>query len=235
MNWTKGYSTRRFALAVIVGMVIWYLIFGVAGVVLGFILDVIIYLQIRKKNKEGSFHHNSQADIDRKNMAILKKISIMLLVLFVIIGVLYAYGSSLNAGKIGSAQSPSAENVQAQPIQSPDKITNATIDELFYKFVSKLSDLTDLQKKEEWKSYDGKYINGSVIVSDIKNEPLVGYVVSAENPENHFESEATIYFKNSEKSKLMQLQKGDTISFYGRLNDYNSILGITVKDAEMMQ
>lgn len=167
----------------------------------------------------------------------MKKSVLLVLSLVLVVVVSGCVSQEASAPSTGVPKNPvnanGSEGIQSKV--SSDITANATLDNLFYQFVSELSDLTDLQKEAKWKEYEGKYIKDSALVKDVKYEPLTGYVVSIGNIENQFSRGATIYFKDSEKDKLLHIQKDDVITFYGKLSDYSKILGIVIKDAEVRQ
>jgi len=77
------------------------------------------------------------------------------------------------------------------------------------KFVSVGSDLTDLQKDTYWENdYKNKWIKDSIKVEFVGN--------------NYFSSpKFLIYVASSDRGKLVNINKGDTISFEGRLSAYS--------------
>jgi len=105
---------------------------------------------------------------------------------------------------------------------------------LIYLFVSDDSSYTELQKEEEFKQYKNKWIKTSGLVKEI-DDMIIGreIVVRIEHPDNYLLSGATLYFKPTEKDKLLEINKYDEISFEGRIKDYNSFLGIMIDDVEL--
>lgn len=102
-------------------------------------------------------------------------------------------------------------------------------------FVSTNSLYTDLQKEEEFKQYDGKWIKTSGIVNEIDEIILSdNLVVSLMNPDNQFLNGATVYFDESERDVLLTISKYGEINFEGRIEDYGSFLGIIIKDAKLI-
>ena len=95
---------------------------------------------------------------------------------------------------------------------------------------------TDLQKKEEFKQYENKWIKSSGSVMEIDTVILSdSIVVAILNPENPYFRGATIYFKPSEKDKLLEIGKYDEISFEGKIEGYGGITGIIIKEAEVTE
>ena len=123
------------------------------------------------------------------------------------------------------------QNTNTETIIQKEYIS-ISLDDLIFDFVSQYSELTDLQKEENFKDYDNKYIQDSALVKDIDTVFLSdSIVVRTINPENEYLTGATIYFESSEKEKLLSLNKYDEIIFEGIIQDYNGFLGIVIKDA----
>ncbi len=107
--------------------------------------------------------------------------------------------------------------------------------DLYFDFVSSYSELTDFQKEEQFKEYEGKYINGSGIVKDVDTVFLSDDIlVKIMNPENEFLTAGRVYFKSSEKEGLLNIGVYDDINFEGRIDGYSAFSGITIKDAELI-
>ncbi len=142
-------------------------------------------------------------------------------------------------GMIGFMFNTESDNHSTKTSKSSG-ITNlrSYIDEdlytLIYLFVSDYSSYTELQKEEEFKQYKNKWIKTSGIVKEI-DDMIIGQeiVVRIEHPDNYLLSGATLYFKPSEKDRLLEINKYDEINFEGRLKNYNSFLGIMIDDVEL--
>lgn len=131
------------------------------------------------------------------------------------------------------------QNYSSTPSETTSKtktIQKAYVDEdltdLIFKYVSMNSIMTDIQKKESFKQIKGKYIQSEGIVIEV-NEAFGTPVVAIMNPENEFLRGATIYFKKSEKDKLLNIGKYDSIDFEGKIEDYGSFMGIIIHEAEV--
>lgn len=125
---------------------------------------------------------------------------------------------------------------QSESINKAKTVQKAYVDEdlmdLILKYVSMNSMMTDIQKKESFKQIKGKYIKSDGIVIEV-NEAFGTPVVAIMNPENEFLRGATIYFKKSEKDKLLNIGKYDSINFEGKIEDYGSFMGIIIQEAEL--
>jgi hypothetical protein len=118
--------------------------------------------------------------------------------------------------------------VNNNPMDNSKSIQQEGIDlyELEYLFCRYDSPYTDLQKEEEFKKYKDKWIETSVIVDEVHEGWLGGLYVTALAPD------VTIHFKESEKDKLLKIDKYDEINFSGRIDRY-SLFGISIEDAEL--
>lgn len=111
-----------------------------------------------------------------------------------------------------------------------DTASSQKFDEIIYKFVGEYTSLTELQKKEAWKQFQGTSIEGSGVIKEIS-----GNLVRLEHPKNRYENGASISFKDSERDLLSKLKTGDSIRFSGRLDDYSNSEGLIVGDAVLSQ
>lgn len=146
-------------------------------------------------------------------------ISIFLAIL--VVGVIWAMFS----GESASDTINSNENSK--------QYTDEDLYTLIYLFVDDDSSYTDLQKKDEFKNYKGKWIRSSGIVKDIDEGLMGGITTSIEHSDNYLLNGATLYFDTSEKEKLLQIGKGGEINFEGRIEGYSSFIGIMIKDATL--
>lgn len=97
---------------------------------------------------------------------------------------------------------------------------------------SLMGEMTDLQKKELWKKYQGKWVKWSGTVTYV-SETLGQLSVQVKCRPGTLTSDAIIYFDNKWRDKLLQLSQGDSISFEARLDDYNQFIGLSLKKGEL--
>lgn len=95
-------------------------------------------------------------------------------------------------------------------------------------------DLTDLQKQEAWKAFDGKWVNWSANVTSV-DKTLGSLSVQVRCLKSTFVSDAIISFDASAQPALLKLKKNQKIQFTGRLRDYNQMLGLSVADGQLVQ
>lgn len=107
------------------------------------------------------------------------------------------------------------------------KVLNEDLYGILYKFTNQQSPMTELQKKEEWKKYKGRYVRSSALVDSVDESLFGSYVVLAsELPKGPYDigSDYAIFFKDSQKGKLMKLSKGQRIHFLGKLERYHDFM-----------
>lgn len=127
-----------------------------------------------------------------------------------------------------------APNTETKLIEK--EYINEDLYDLIYTYVVMDSELTDLQKEDQFnKNIKGKYFKSidDGIVLEV-TESFGTPVVRLMNPDNEFLTGATIYFKKSEKEKLLSLTKYSSISFEGIVSDFGSFMGIIIRDAELI-
>lgn len=105
--------------------------------------------------------------------------------------------------------------------------------ELWILFISRDSPYTDLQKEENFKQYKNKWIKSSGVVSEIDDGLFGSIIVSIESPDNPYLRAATLYFDDFYKDELLNYRIYDEINFEGRIESYNGLVGVIVKDVEL--
>lgn len=140
-------------------------------------------------------------------------------------------------GMIGAmfSNTSSDSNTQTTNNQPPAKeYTDKDIYDLWFDFLSNDSPYTDLQKEEQFKQYKNKWIKSSGVVSEIAEVPLSSSIaVVIESPDNPYLRSATLYFDGSYKDALVNYGIGEEINFEGKIENYNSIMGLIIKDAQL--
>jgi hypothetical protein len=92
--------------------------------------------------------------------------------------------------------------------------------------------MSDLQKKEAWKKYEDKWVKWTGKVVSV-SETLGTLSVQVKCQADTLTSDAIITFDDSYRDKLLQLNEGETITFEGRLDDYNQFLGLSIREGEL--
>ena len=104
-----------------------------------------------------------------------------------------------------------------------------SLSSILSKFTSSNSPLTDLQKEELWKTdYKGKNVKGSIYVYGVDKGLFGGYTILGDlTPRGQYDvgSDFAVFFKSSEKEKLLRVSKNSKIMFEGKLDDYHPFMG----------
>lgn len=124
--------------------------------------------------------------------------------------------------------------------ESQNKNTKEYVQEDLYTlitlFVGSNSPYTEIQKEENFKQYKNKWIKGTGIVGEVEEVIVTGTpLIRIINPENQYTYGATIYFEDSEKDKLLEVNKYKEIQFEGRIEQYNSLMGLIIKEAKLSE
>ena len=97
------------------------------------------------------------------------------------------------------------------------------------------SDSTDMQKEDAWKRFKGKRVVWSGEVSEISTGMLGGLTLQIKMNSDTFTSDLLIRLKKSERDKAASLSKGSRVSFSGVLDNWGTILPITLNDGEILR
>jgi hypothetical protein len=71
-------------------------------------------------------------------------------------------------------------------------------------------------------------------VSEVSNGLLNGLTLQVKMDQDTLTSDLVIRLKSSEKDKASRLSKGETVTFTGVLDDWGTILPITLKEGEII-
>lgn len=93
---------------------------------------------------------------------------------------------------------------------------------------------TELRKNEEWKRFEGKRVKWTGTVSEV-SETFGSLAIHIKMNPGTFSSDIILTLKDSERSKAVQLQKGDPVTFTGTLQSWGSIMPISMDDGEIMR
>jgi hypothetical protein len=154
--------------------------------------------------------------------------------IFLGIFILGIIGAAFNEGDSGATGNAIQEKY-TEKTTSNVEYADTDLDTLILDFVSDYSTYTELQKEEEFKKYKGKILKGSGLVKEVDTVMLSdSLVVRIINPENQYLTGATIYFDESQKSKLLAVEEYDEINFEGEISDYGSLMGIIIRKAKVV-
>jgi hypothetical protein len=89
--------------------------------------------------------------------------------------------------------------------------------------------MSDLQKKEAWKEYEGKVFDWDLKVVEVSSGALGGYSVQAKcAPDSpSLVQDVQIFYPKDARDFVMGLQKGAVYPLKGRLKRSSTLLGLT--------
>lgn len=152
-------------------------------------------------------------------MGCLKKIlmGVGALVVLAVIGVMIS-------GRGGATNKTATANIPLSDISFTE------LDEI-YQVGSKY---TDIQKDENWKKYDGKKVKWSGTIAEI-SETFGTLQLQVKMKDDTFTSDLLIKLKEEQKDKALKLSVGDSVTFIGILDDWGTLMPITLSDGEIVQ
>jgi hypothetical protein len=118
-----------------------------------------------------------------------------------------------------------------QPSQSPTIISSTFSD---YGNIYCDVKATTLQKQTLFdENYKNKYVKWTGTVSSV-SESWGSYKLQVKHCKDTFVSDIIVTMKDDQKSKLMQLKEGDTVTYTAKLTRYGDILGISADEGEIV-
>ena len=144
------------------------------------------------------------------------------IVIIAIVGALI--GPSRSQSSSPSSGPSSAPSAQEAPISwsEVDSIYNLR------------SNNTDLQRKEKWKQFKGKRVRWTGTVTSV-SDGWGGLTLQVKMNADTFTSDVLIRLESSEKSKALQLHEGEPVTFTGNLDDWGTLLPITIGHGEIIE
>jgi len=134
--------------------------------------------------------------------------------------------ASSNAAETATAALESAPAATSPPSAISWREVNA-----IYNLSSKY---TDLQKDEAWKRYKGQRVKWVGKVEEIKEGWLGGLSLMVKMNRSTWTCDLMIDLKREQKAAAMSIHKGAIIEFTGTLDQWGSLLPITVEDGEII-
>lgn len=141
-----------------------------------------------------------------------------------ILGVLGIGGCVLLIGKaandVSNDKKVEIERAGAEPISD---IQWEEIDKIY----NLKSTSTELQKKEAWKNYKGKKVQWSGTVTSV-GETFGTLQLQAKLNPNTLVSDVLVSLKDSSRSEAIKFKEGDMVTFQGLLDDWGTIMPVTL-------
>ena len=131
------------------------------------------------------------------------------------------------AKQVADEQKAEVERVKVAPISD---VTWEEIDKIY----NLKSDFTELQKKEHWKNYKGEKVKWSGKVSSV-GETFGTLTLQVKLNPSTLTSDVLVTLKESERQDAMRLSEGDPVTFIGILNDWGSLMPVTLDHGEIAE
>lgn len=131
------------------------------------------------------------------------------------------------AKKVVDEQKATVERVKAAPISD---VTWEEIDRIY----NLKNQFTELQKKEHWKNYKGKKVKWSGKVSAV-GETLGTLTLQVKLNPSTLTSDVLVRLKESERQKAVKLSQGAPVTLVGILDDWGSIMPVTLDHGEIVE
>jgi hypothetical protein len=93
---------------------------------------------------------------------------------------------------------------------------------------------TDLQKDELWKHFEGKRVKWKGEVTEVSNS-LGRLVLQVKMNESTFTSDIIVTLKDSQSAKAIKLKQGDSVTFVATLDNWGTILPISMNEGEIVE
>jgi len=134
-----------------------------------------------------------------------------------------AMGKKNQAGSPGStAAAEQRVYIQESCSQLANKFSNRTT-------------MTELQREEAWKAYEGKWVRWTATVNLIDRNAMGGLSLQFKCSTASLMLDGHAQFEADQQQALMRFSQGAQISFEGRLDDWGQFLGIGIEDAKVTQ
>lgn len=147
-----------------------------------------------------------------------------LMVLLVMGGCTLIFGKAVH--DVGQAKQQEAERAKAAPVSNLRWVEINSI----YNLKSRYS---DLQKKEKWKKYKGQKVKWTGWVSSV-SDTFGTLTLQVKMNRSTFTSDVLLRLRDSEKEKALRLNKGNSVTFIGILDDWGSLMPITLEQVEIV-
>jgi hypothetical protein len=131
-----------------------------------------------------------------------------------------------------AATPPATPPAPTTEVAAAPQISSVTWDEIDQIYSLK-NHVTDLKKGELWKGYKGKRVEWKGAVSSI-SESFGSLTVQIKMNSDTFTSDVIVTMRPTERDKALKLNTGDRVTYRGVLRDWGSLIGISLKDGELV-
>ena len=164
-------------------------------------------------------------------MWVLKVFSLRTRIILSVVGFFLTIGYFASDSPHSTASSESSNSSPSAPAERAPREETISWSEI-NSIYSLESRNTDLQKKEEWKRFKGKNVTWSGEVAAI-SDGFGGLTLQIKMNRSSFLADLLIRLKRSERSKALRLHQGDSVTFSGKLDDWGTLMPITLDNGEL--
>jgi hypothetical protein len=168
----------------------------------------------------------------KKPMGGVAKGCLIVSIVVVVLGLIGLVGCFACAGGLASTVDSINESAK-EGVNPPAPISNLSwteIDEIY----DVKSKYTELQKKELWKNYEGKRVEWSGKVTHV--DDVFGTLsLQIKIDPDTFTSDLLIRLRKSERDKALKLSEDDRVTFRGTLDDWGTLMPVTLTDGEIVE
>jgi hypothetical protein len=174
------------------------------------------------KNAVKCPHCGSPLKKERKEEPKKKKLGVgaWILIIFLVIGGLSFFGAM------------DSEDLLPEDTEITTSATNTNLlSKSLSEFTSEMTSMTDLQRKEALKEYEGMQVEWTFYVDSVDTDVFGNYVVlgTVKAPTQYsIGSDVHVKFPDSAKAQLLQLKEGQRITISGTITDYEDWLSLTI-------
>lgn len=122
--------------------------------------------------------------------------------------------------------------------ETAKKVESVPISNISWQELDRIYDVqsgyTELQEKETWKNYKGKKVQWTGIVSSV-GETFGTLQLQVKMKRETLSSDLLVDLRDSERSRALQLHEGQRVTFVGILDDWGTIMPITLKHGKIVQ
>ena len=141
--------------------------------------------------------------------------------------------AAVDGGSVGASR-PQAASTAHRPAPSPaeaDRTISEPCHELAHLF-GPASPLSDLQKDEQWKSYEGRPFKWRLRVVEVRSRIFGGYTVQYTCARSRsLIQDVQVRYSAGRKAFVLSLTKGKMYEITGRLVTQSTLLGLTADGA----
>lgn len=123
-----------------------------------------------------------------------------------------------------------AARAEAERQKARAHISDITFSQVYHLFDAVNGTLTDIQKEEEWKKYEGKCVEWTGRLEEVKKNFLFGLMVGFKHRNDTLTFDVLVDAPSSEEERLMSWRQGRSYTYEATLKDYGGIISPITAD-----